>query len=295
MLVPPVSYERTNRYLLVLNLPVFAGVGISRDSSSALVRITSRVIGKPSLRFSRTYWIARCSRSWKRPVLVPLNGFQDEFAFLSFPFIYRHPRTLASVTSNFRPAAQLFVTSAWLITIILNLRRTFSSSPMQFGNPALLLLRKHKANVTSNRASGAQKQTLLRVLYNVKTFMQWIFYLIRTFKTTPFSNAKTGKKKKKNSSYIWVNTVLWASQVNTFSKYYITYYDFHKLQVTGMIFLKLHVILNWSFKTFMVNLKTLSWRDLQWKCIIKTQPAVSDTGEAIYKIILFGNFTVPWH
>jgi hypothetical protein len=53
---------RTHQPVLALNLPVFAGVGISRGSSSALVRIISHVIGKPSLRFSRTYWIARCSR-----------------------------------------------------------------------------------------------------------------------------------------------------------------------------------------------------------------------------------------
>jgi hypothetical protein len=46
---------QTHQPVLALNFLVFAGVGISRDSFSALVRITSRVIGKPSLRFLRIY------------------------------------------------------------------------------------------------------------------------------------------------------------------------------------------------------------------------------------------------
>jgi hypothetical protein len=88
---------RTHLPVLALNLPVFAGIGISHDSSSALVCITYRVIGKPSLCLSHPFWIACCSRLQKRPVLGLLNDFRDEFAFLIFSFICRHLRTLASV------------------------------------------------------------------------------------------------------------------------------------------------------------------------------------------------------
>jgi hypothetical protein len=130
---------------------------------------------------------------------------------------------LASVTSNFRPAAQLFVTSAWFVTVILKsasyllfehdeiwelvdprfstkslpqpiitgnsleVRKVFSLSYTmlfaQYREQANSETNDHassancycgnKANVTWNRASRAQKQTLLlRVLYNVKSLTQ---------------------------------------------------------------------------------------------------------------------------
>jgi predicted permease len=115
---------------------------------------------------------------------------------------------LASVTSDFRPAAQLFVTSTWLITINLKFALylllepdkiwelvdpNFSAKPLPWpiitGNSLELTIleqvfslsytmlfahyREQANSETRDHASRAQKQTLLlRVLYTVKTLTQ---------------------------------------------------------------------------------------------------------------------------
>jgi hypothetical protein len=63
-----------------------SGYCIWQNNSSAFMRITSHVIGKPSLCFSHTYSKTHCSNSWKLPSTGSLNALRDEFTFLNFVF-----------------------------------------------------------------------------------------------------------------------------------------------------------------------------------------------------------------
>jgi hypothetical protein len=77
---PPRFIIRMHHAVLAMSV---AGICIWHGSSSAFMRMSSRVTGKPSLRFSPTYLVTHCWNSWKRPFLGPPHAFRDEFAYLS--------------------------------------------------------------------------------------------------------------------------------------------------------------------------------------------------------------------
>jgi hypothetical protein len=203
---------RTHQPVFALNFPVFAGVGISCDSSSALVCITSRVIGKPSFRFSLAYWIARCS-VWtifgmSSRFSVSVSPTNVGLCYGKLPSRHTIVRNLCMVNYHHleicvvpSPRARWNLGTRWSaffnkiiasadnyrqLTEVTTLKHVFSFSQHAIRTlpwtseqrdkwphfSRVLLLRKHKANLTLNRAPRAQKQTLLRVLYNVKTLTQ---------------------------------------------------------------------------------------------------------------------------